>query len=165
MEPSESNLSQRETSGTHRKKNMPQYDFGAHFHQRDDTPINYSVRKDHNRLHDIAYLASYIHEATFSLSQLKHDREKGDIVLSMNRIRWELLRDSNQLSDIQSRLVVSHVRNYTVELHNAPNSGRKKCEIRDFCLFENSIFILTTFDPLKMIIELSPGSDIRLQDN
>jgi len=145
-----------------KKETISQYDFGLPFHQQNDKLIYYAMRHNHNRLHDIIYIASYIHEATFLLSKIF--RYKNKVVISLNRIRWELLKSSGQLIDIRSQLVINNISKITFEINNSFDLKRKKIEIRDFCLFENTIFIMTTFNICKIMIKISSKSNVMLMD-
>ena len=91
---------------------IEQPDFGSGFHRTDDRPIRYTLQSDENRLHDLVYLAGFMHEAGFLTSGIS---VKGDrFSLRMERIRREFFRHHNDLCDIGSELVVTRIRDFRV---------------------------------------------------
>ncbi|MBQ6352014.1 MAG: hypothetical protein IJJ28_01940 [Lentisphaeria bacterium] len=141
---------------------IEQPDFGNGFHRTDDRPLRYMLRSGENRMHDLFYLASFIHEAHFRVRDIA--AADGRFSLRMTRVRWELLRHRNDLSDIASTLTVSHVRHF--RLHSGwPFPSRRELEIRDLCLFDGVLHLRTTFDFLELTITLSSNSRVVLCDS
>ena len=82
-----------------------QPDFGMWFHRAQASRICYEVRGGSNMLHDISYLASYIHDARIAPASV--DLRKGRLRIGMRRDRWELFRHLGELSSVSADLVIS----------------------------------------------------------
>ncbi|HEV2962668.1 MAG TPA: hypothetical protein VG649_12635 [Candidatus Angelobacter sp.] len=91
-----------------------QIDFGTGFHTDSHAPIRYETRYGPNRQHDVFYLSSYIHDATFRIDEL--DLRRKSLFLPLNRDRWELYRGVGDLVSIRSELTISRVVSLRLEL-------------------------------------------------
>ena len=139
-----------------------QPDFGAAFHRRDTDPVTYAVRNDENKLHDLFYLASYLHESLFRVSDIGVAGKRA--VIPVCRIRWELLKHFGCLENISSRLIVTGVRDFKM-VSRWPFPQRRKLEIRDIYLLDDELHIKTTFDFIELIVAVSANSRIRMEDS
>lgn len=99
--------------------------------------VRYGVRYYPNRLHDIVFLSSLIHDARFKVLQV-HLRGKR-LVIDIERDCWELARrDSNELYIPKSRLIFS------------PVDSVEWCFKNGFDLAGTELWINTIFlDPLE----------------
>jgi hypothetical protein len=94
-----------------------QPDFGAAFHTDSQAPIHYERRwQAGNHRHDIIYISSYIHDATFRLDEIRW-RGKS-LTIPLNRARWELYGGVGDLVFIRSELIISPVISFRLELAN-----------------------------------------------
>lgn len=82
-------------------------DFGKYFRTNSRRPIDFVCRDAPNLLHDIVFLRSYIHDASFDISTI---RLGGKILrIPMRRDRWERYKTSRKLESITATLIVSPV--------------------------------------------------------
>jgi hypothetical protein len=88
-----------------------QPDFAGLFRKYFETgpaKVAYGVRRDSNRIHDVVFLGSLIHDARFRRSDVVLRSKR--LVIPMDRDRWELGIDTKTgLYAVQSRLTVSPV--------------------------------------------------------
>ncbi|HEY4759488.1 MAG TPA: hypothetical protein VIH42_02795 [Thermoguttaceae bacterium] len=91
-----------------------QPDFARLFREHFDTTpakLMYQVRQDSNRMHDIVFLSSLIHDARFRRKDLVLRNKR--LVIGVERDCWELgmvdRADSKDIYLVQSRLIVSPV--------------------------------------------------------
>ena len=82
-------------------------DFGKYFRTNSRTPIDFVCRDGANLLHDVVFLRSYIHDASFEAREV---RLRGKTLrIRMQRDRWEFHKDSKNLESIPATLVISPV--------------------------------------------------------
>jgi hypothetical protein len=88
--------------------------FGTGFHTDSLAPIRYETRYPPNRQHDVIYISSYIHDATFRIDEMEMRRKS--LFLPLNRARWELHQATGDLTHIRSELTISRVVSLRLEL-------------------------------------------------
>jgi len=81
--------------------------FRDYFQTDSKDPIDFSCRHPPNLQHDLLYLSSYIHDATFPINQVEL-REKR-LSIPMERSRWELYDSLGTLETIRSVLAIEQV--------------------------------------------------------
>ena len=82
-------------------------DFGIYFRTNNRSPIDFVCRETPNLLHDMVFLRSYLHDATFEAGDV---RLKGAVLrIGLKRDRWELYKSHGELESIATRLIISPV--------------------------------------------------------
>ena len=82
-------------------------DFGIYFRTNRRNPIDFVCRETPNLLHDMIFIQSYLHDATFSA---KGVQLKGNTLrIDLQRARWELYESLGELESIASRLIIRPV--------------------------------------------------------
>jgi len=71
-----------------------------------NAPIDFSGRLPPNLQHDLLYLSSYIHDATFLIKQVELREKK--LCIPMERARWERYDLVGDLERISSVLTIEH---------------------------------------------------------
>ena len=84
-----------------------QPDFGTWFRATEPQRICYEIRNDANRLHDLVYLSSYLHDARLCPSSVKLTR--GCLRIRLERDCWELFEFYQELVSVPSILEISPV--------------------------------------------------------
>jgi hypothetical protein len=80
-------------------------DFGKYFRTSNRRHIDFVCRDAPNLLHDIALLRSYVHDASFDRSKI---RLAGQVLsIPLQRDRWELYKESEELQRITATLTIS----------------------------------------------------------
>lgn len=90
---------------------MKQPDFGNSFHLDAPRKIKYMVRFDANLLHDMTYLASYIHDSRFKIESVKHIRKR--LIIPLERDCWELY-DEKEVKITNSKLTFFPVERFSL---------------------------------------------------
>jgi hypothetical protein len=150
-----------------KKRHQPaeQMDFGAGFHTDNHAPIRYETRYPPNRRHDVIYLSSYIHDATFRIDEL--DLRGKSLVLSLNRARWELYRAMGNvdLVYIRSELTISRVVSLQLELSRLLQLRKKFLRAPEVIIFKMQILSgqWEESDDEEIIIDFSYRSRLRLR--
>jgi hypothetical protein len=88
--------------------------FRDYFQTESTAPIDFSSRLPPDLQHDLLYLSSYIHDATFLIKQVELREKK--LCIPMERARWELWDSLDTLERISSVLTIEHVEKITWEL-------------------------------------------------
>jgi hypothetical protein len=106
-------------------------DFGKYFYTNRRKPIDFACRDAPNFFHDVVFLASYIHDASFEIGKV---RLSGKILrIPMRRDRWEQYKKtSRNLESIASRLVISPVLSLKWESKPKKDRTRKSSESHQF---------------------------------
>ena len=82
-------------------------DFGIYFRTNRRSPIDFVCRETPNLLHDMVFLRSYLHDATFDASGV-HLRG-ATLRIDLQRDRWELYKSHGELESIATRLTIRPV--------------------------------------------------------
>jgi hypothetical protein len=82
-------------------------DFGEYFRTNSRSPIDFVCREGPNLLHDLVFLSSYIHDASFEISKLRLSGKT--LRIPMQRDRWERYETSRELESVAAKLVISPV--------------------------------------------------------
>ena len=143
-------------------------DFGIYFRTNSRSPINFVSRDTPNLLHDMIFLRSYLHDATFETGDV---HLTGNVLLiKMNRDRWELYKAPGELESIATRLVIRPVLSLT---WRPKPKVASKFFIRDLFLGESfwddsdkADVVLSGFgkNPSQLRIVVRDPFSIRLQD-
>ena len=88
--------------------------FRDYFQTDNKDPIDFSARYPPNLQHDLLYLSSYIHDATFSIKQVELRETR--LSIPMERVRTELHDSLGDSETIRSVLTIEHVEKITWEL-------------------------------------------------
>jgi len=88
--------------------------FRDYFQTDSKDPVDFAGRYPPNLQHDLLYLSSYIHDATFPINQVEL-REKR-LSVPMERSRWELYDSLGTLETIRSVLAIEHVEEMSWQL-------------------------------------------------
>jgi|SRR5947209_9840630 len=150
-----------------KKRHQPaeQMDFGAGFHTDNHAPIRYETRYSPNRRHDVVYLSSYIHDATFRIDEL--DLRGKSLVLSLNRARWELDRAMGDVNlvYIRSELTISRVVSLQLELSRLLQLQKKFLRAPEVIIFKMQTLSgqWEESDDEEIIIDFSYCSRLRLR--
>ncbi len=108
-------MAKKSKSAEYQPANM--VDFGTSFHTTSLAPVLYEARCwGANGLHDIVFISSYVHDATFRADEIRLRR--GTFSLSLERARWELFKHLNELLATPSQLIITGVVSYSLELSN-----------------------------------------------
>jgi hypothetical protein len=151
-------------------------DFGIYFRTKSRSPIDFVCREGANLLHDMVFLRSYLHDATFEMSNV--GLKEKVLRITMQWDRWELLKARGQLESIATRLIISPV--LSLKWKSIPKAVRKqntayskKFFIRDVYLGESiwddtgrTEIVLSGFGkkPPQLRIVVRDPFSIRLQD-
>jgi hypothetical protein len=82
-------------------------DFGIYFRTSSRSPIDFVCRETPNLLHDMVFLRSYLHDATFEASDV---HLRGTVLrIGLKRDRWELYKSPGELESIATRLIIRPV--------------------------------------------------------
>jgi hypothetical protein len=134
--------------------------FRDYFQTESTEPIDFSGRHPPNLQHDLLYLSSYIHDATFLIKQVELREKK--LTIPMERTRWELYDSLETLEVISSVLAIEHVEEITWELPD------ELSELADFIV--SKIFFGETFwdnfggeGNLEIILAGTRRSKLRIQ--
>ncbi|MEG2076305.1 MAG: hypothetical protein RRY34_07355 [Victivallaceae bacterium] len=137
------------------------FDFGQYFHTSNKMPLYYKMRYDENKYHDLAYIASYLHEATFNLHDITF--ADGRLEINVTRIRWELYQYYDELEDIKSSVVFNNIKNYEL-VHKKKFEKSHNFEICDIFFYDDTFLIKTTFDFLDIKVFALEESDFYFID-
>jgi hypothetical protein len=85
--------------------------FRDYFQTDSKDPVDFSGRYPPNLQHDLLYLSSYIHDATFIIKQVQLIEKK--LSIPMERARWELYDSLGTLEMTRSVLAIEHVEEIT----------------------------------------------------
>lgn len=143
-------------------------DFGIYFRTNKRSPIDFACRQTHNLLHDMVFLQSYLHDATFEAS----DVHLGGTVLriGLKRERWELYKSGGELESIRAKLIVRPV--LSLKWRSKPKAA-SNFFVRDVYLGESfwnhsnrAELVLSGFGkrPAQLRITVREPFSIRLQD-
>jgi hypothetical protein len=92
--------------------------------------VNYVVRSDSNRYHDLIFLNSLIHDSRFKRNNTKVYGKK--LIIQLNRDCWELgfvkQNNNSELHIANSQLTISPFIELEWRFHNG-NSAEKKTEL------------------------------------
>jgi hypothetical protein len=151
-------------------------DFGKFFRTNSRSPINFVCRDAPNLLHDMVFLRSYLHDATFEIGKI---HRTGNLLrIPLQRDRWERYKPSRTLEKIASSLVISPVLGLKWESMSKPG-GKQKARhsnsfyIRDIYLAESywdntgqAEIVLAGFGakPSKLRVLVRDPFSIRLTD-
>lgn len=143
-------------------------DFGTFFRTNSRKPIDFVCREGPNLLHDMIFLRSYLHDATFETSDVGL---KGNVLrIGMSRDRWELYKSLGKLESIATSLIISPVLSMKWK---SMGKSPKEFFIRHLYLGESfwddtdkAEFVLSGFGkkPQQLRIVVSDPFSIRLQD-
>jgi hypothetical protein len=141
-------------------------DFGIYFRTNNPSPIDFACRETPNLLHDMIFLRSYLHDATFKAGDV---RLKGNVVrIDLKRDRWELYKSRGKLERISSKLIVGPV--LALKWRSKPKTATKFF-IRDVYLGESfwdhsdkAEIVLSGFGKRQLRITVREPFSIRLQD-
>ena len=89
---------------------MKQTDFGMFFHSDTPKKIKYQVRFGANLLHDMTYLASYIHDSRFKIESINHIKKR--LVIPLERDCWEL-DSEDEIKTAKSKLTFFPVEKFS----------------------------------------------------
>jgi hypothetical protein len=82
-------------------------DFGIYFRTNNRSPIDFVCREAPNLLHDMVFLRSYLHDATFKASDV---HLKGTALrIALKRDRWELYKSLGKLESTNTNLIIRPV--------------------------------------------------------
>jgi hypothetical protein len=148
-------------------------DFGKYFRTNSRSPIDFVCRDAPNLLHDIVFLRSYIHDASFDVSRIRLGTKI--LRLPMQRDRWERYKTSRKLESIAAILVISPV--LALKWKSIPKARGKSCPgkfyIRDVYLGESywdssdvAEIVLSSFGkkPSQLRIVVREPFSIRMTD-
>jgi hypothetical protein len=82
-------------------------DFGIYFRTNRRSPVDFVCRQAPNLFHDMVFLQSYLHDATFEASGV-HLR-KTILRIDLQRDRWELYKSHGELESIAATLIIRPV--------------------------------------------------------
>ena len=143
-------------------------DFGIYFRTNRRSPIDFACRETNNLLHDMIFLQSYLHDATFEVSDV---RLKGAVLrIDLKRDRWELYESNGELESIRAKLIVRPV--LSLKWRSKPRTA-SKFFVRDVYLGESfwdhsgrAEIVLSGFgkNPHQLRITVREPFSIRLQD-
>jgi hypothetical protein len=151
-------------------------DFGIYFRTKNQNPIDFVCRETPNLLHDMVFLRSYLHDATFEMSEVNI---KGKVLrITMQRDRWELLKAHGQLESIATQLIISPVlslkwKSKSKVVGKQVSGSSRRFFIRDVYLSESfweqsdrAEIVLSGFGkkPPQLRIVVREPFSIRLQD-
>lgn len=148
-------------------------DFGKYFRTNSRSPIDFVCRDAPNLLHDIVFLRSYIHDASFDISKIRVTGKS--LSIPIQRDRWERYKTSRKLESIESFLVISPVLSLKWKsIPKTPNTSRSgKFLIRDVYLGESywdssdvAEIVLSSFGkkPSQLRIVVREPISIRMTD-
>jgi hypothetical protein len=143
-------------------------DFGRYFRTNRRSPVDFSCREGPNLLHDVVFLGSYLHDATFETGDV---RLTGSVLrIRISRDRWELYNGLGELESIATTLTIRPV--LSLKWRSKPKVANEFL-IRDVYLGESfwdnsdrAEIVLSGFGkipPQLRIVAREPFS-IRLQD-
>ena len=90
-------------------------DFGASIHTTSVAPLLYVMRQPSgNSRHDVVFVSSYLHDATFRVDEIRLHRRT--LTIPLVRHRWELYRHFDNLFPISSEVKITKVLSYYLEL-------------------------------------------------
>ena len=157
-----------------KRLNLP--DFGRYFRTKSRTPVDFVCRDAPNLLHDIVFLCSYLHDATFEIGKIRKTGKS--LRIPLLRDRWERYKPTRTLETIASNLMISPV--LALKWESMPKAGRKrgssqpdKFYVRDVYLAESywdstdkAEIVLSGFgaNPSKLRILVRDPFSIRLTD-
>lgn len=145
-------------------------DFGKYFRTNSRSPIDFACRDAPNLFHDLVFLRSYIHDASFETSKIRLDGKT--LRITMLRDRWERYKTNRKLESVAAKLVISPV--LALKWESIPRA-RESNEffIRDVYLGESywdssgkADIVLSSFgkNPRKLRIIVDVPFSIRLTD-
>lgn len=82
-------------------------DFGKYFRTNSRGPIDFVCREVPNLLHDLVFLRSYLHDASFEINKIRLAGKT--LCVPMQRDRWERYKVSRELESVAAKLVISPV--------------------------------------------------------
>ena len=88
-------------------KRLSLSDFGKYFRTNSRSPIDFVCRGVPNLLHDLVFLRSYIHDASFEISKIRLSGKT--LRIPMQRDRWERYKTSGKLERVAAKLIISPV--------------------------------------------------------
>jgi hypothetical protein len=154
-----------------RRLNLP--DFGKYFRTNSRSPINFLCRDEPNLHHDIVFLRSYIHDATFEIGKVRLSGKT--LRIPMQRDCWERYKASGILESVAAKLVISPV--LALKWESIPKtraaSHSNKFYVEDVYLGESywdssdkADIVISSFGkkPLKLRIIAREPFSIRLTD-
>jgi hypothetical protein len=143
-------------------------DFGIYFRTNSRSPIDFVCRETPNLLHDMVFLRSYLHDATFNASDVLL---RGTVLrIRLKRDRWELYKSHGELESIATRLIIRPV--LTLKWHSKSKLANT-FSIRDIYLGESfwdnsetAEVVLSGFGkkPSQLRITVRDSFSIRMQD-
>jgi hypothetical protein len=143
-------------------------DFGIYFRTNNRSPIDFVCRETPNLLHDMVFLRSYLHDATFEASDV---HLRGTVLrIGLKRDRWELYKSLRELESIATRLIIRPV--LSLKWQSKPKVA-SKFFMRDVYLGETfwdnsdkAEIVLSGFGkkPSQLRIIVRDPFSIRLQD-
>lgn len=149
-------------------RRVPLPDFGIYFRTNSRSPIDFTCREAANLLHDMVFLQSYLHDATFEGSDV---RLSGAVLrISLKRDRWELYKSHGELESIRAKLILRPV--LSLKWRSKPKAA-SKFFVRDVYLGESfwthsnsAELVLSGFGkrPAQLRITVRDPFSIRLQD-
>jgi hypothetical protein len=148
-------------------------DFGKYFRTNSRSPIDFECRDAPNLLHDLVFLRSFIHDASFEINKIRLSGKT--LRIPMQRDRWERYKPSRKLESVAAKLVIRPV--LALKWESVPkgkaSSHSHEFFIRDVYLGESywdisdkADIVLSSFgkNPSRLRIVVRDPFSIRLTD-